>query len=541
MLQLSAKINARFLRWKADFLLRKAASVMEKPLTDLCRRVLETEAETIVSHLCLRDAANFHRAFPEVNFSRARFPQWLSPPQLPRQNRRVGLTNDFGTLDFPRYLKYAHQLSHSRKTDQHKFLTDQFMYFRLQPTPSFVRAGACKFFPPEAPEPFANGFVLADDAARLHFFALQEHEFKLISIYHTLVDASSLIVSPKGTTLLVIEGKRLNVLKLSHWRIEVIDQIFECESTWTDNHFLSENSFLLIKRPYCTGNVSKIIFDGKRPLSEITLTTLPPLPVDMRVTDCSMFSNVPNTDVMLHGIRWNNRHLLLGVARWGAKNRGYICTKSGVLGQWTYDPFGNRVYLVVINTLSMAAFLAGDDAPCEQNFLALEEPNVSYLKDGHILIYASEPISDDTPLKFVPRFYLGCRGNFSHQLLGNDHRLSIPDPWFHRCNYSMASSIRLWINRHTLMIRVENASLALMNLFSTPDSVPTFLNLPYSDGFSVAATSQHGSFMLFFPLFFSHWSDLKGLKECPEFANMYSDTRMFKIKLHSKLIHPNWI
>jgi hypothetical protein len=491
--------------------------------------------ENIIYHLTLKECANFYRAFPDYDYWQCWFRWWFGKPKFESNHRILKLTMAFGKLTFPRFLKAAHPLVHGLQDELGSFHSKVYLYFRLQPTPLYVRAVACKFFPPRAPEPFANGFVLADDVKRVHFFALQEHEFRLVSIYEASRPVSGLLVSPRGTILLVNEGGHVTVIRLGRWTIKVAKTDLSNEASWWNSceHFLDEDTFLLqqwVGALVVRVHVPYDIFVGEPQKTNFLPVSIPhpffstmPALFSYKALD----GDIP--DYFLFSVQSLHEHKTLVVIRnpFGYKRRFYVNVSRGYLGRWTLSSDRKHIYVVVLGRLSLEDFLAGRDAPRTMRASTALKKRAHSLVRMHVMVYLGT--FGRATLTFVPRFYLGPRPPLPSGTL----------EWFARRPCQEVWSVTCHLTEHQLLVKVDSNRVANLSLFADPSTSPTYVT-SQSDTFRIFAASSHGSYLLFFPSYFSHWCDVRAHRECPDFEDLYPDTKMFEIDCHAPVITPTF-
>jgi hypothetical protein len=488
--------------------------------------------ENIIYHLSLKDCANFYRAFPDYDYWQSWFRWWFGKPKFESNHRVLKLTLAYGKLTFPRFLKAAHPLVHCEQ-DGVTFHSKVYLYFRLQPTPLYVRAVACKFFPPCSPEPFANGFVLADDVKRVHFFALQEHEFRLVSIYEASRPVCGLLLSPRGTVLLINEGGKVTVLRLGRWSIKVAKTGLSNDAGWwsSDEHFLDEDTFLL--QQWAGGLVVRVhipwdIFLGEPQTSNFLAVSVPD-PFFTTEPSCFAYKALDGDipDYYIFSAQSLHEHKSLIVIRnpFGVRRRFYVNVRRGYLGRWIMSKDRTQIYVVVLGHLSLEDFLKGLDAPRAMSASKALKKRKSALSRMHVMVYLGT--FGPATLTFAPRFYLGPR----------PPRPSGASEWFARKPSQEVWSITCLLTEHHLLVKVDSNRVANLSLFADTSTSPTYLT-SQSDTFRIFAASSHGSYLLFFPSYYSHWCDVRAHRECPDFEDLYPDTRMFEIDCHAPVITP---
>jgi hypothetical protein len=210
----------------------------------------------------------------------------------------------------------------------------------------------------------------------------------------------------------------------------------------------------------------------------------------------------------------------------------FLGLSKGVLGRWVLSRDKKKVYVIAATQLSLADFLAGVDAPQVRAFDQADKDiheAPAQTSWGHLVVYEVS-FNDSTPV-VRPRFYLGPRYN-----LNKDGEQEEMGEW-----YSKVSLVDVWrascsINTHFLSIKVDDRNMAICFFVASADSVPTYHRVE-TENFKCFACSENGTYTVFFPAWFSHWSDIRGNRECTNYNNLNPDaTNIVELDLHARLI-----
>jgi hypothetical protein len=241
----------------------------------------------------------------------------------------------------------------------------------------YVRATAAVFIGEKAPQPWANGFALADDAKRVHFFALQRHEFRLISLFQAENNISAMQVSPNGSLLLINEGMTVTIVILGEGTISIKRTALAFDSSWwrQQENFFNEREFLLQKAPFgATGAIVKVTLEGDD-VSETEFIDMSTIPDQVYTTLPIMYSYIPETegapDILLYSSRVPNNDRRLMVVRnprTASRSISFITSGRGVMGRWVLNEEKTQLYLIVQTNINLSDFLAGVNLPVELPF-----------------------------------------------------------------------------------------------------------------------------------------------------------------------------
>jgi hypothetical protein len=484
---------------------------------------------------------NLYQAFPELQdhfWLKSWFPDYLAPPKVKLDGRRVALSNEFENINIVNFLKFVHFHRHTRDDTFYarKPMTDIFKYFRLQPSPMFVKSFACKFFPPWAPRPFANGFLLSDDTRRLHIFATQEPEFRLRCVAQLTDNVYRLSVAPGGSLVVCLHGKTLSLVYLTSG---VEDKgtvtirhtkLVAKQSSWKESMFVGDRTFLaqteenpgvLMKvtvperhdedptiEPFC--NFQKFRLDG--------YSFAPPFiravykPAVAGVSEAFLVCGVKR-------LQYDYRLVFFPASDGYSVPTCFLAVPRGVMGRWVLSKDKKKLFVVTATQLHLDDFLAGTDAPQVKPFAEADahvHESPAQTTSGHLVVYEVS-FSGSWPV-VRPRFYLGPRKNLGPN--GEDDPMG---EW-----YSGIALTEVWrapcaINTNFLSVKVDERNVAHCFFVASASSVVVYQRIE-TENFKCFACSENGTYAVYFPAWFSHWSDIRGNRECTNYTQLNPDT-----------------
>ena len=435
-------------------------------------------------------------AFPEFKgyWISSWFPKLFRLPVINLKGRSVELTTDYGPISFSDFVNVVHFYRHScyEYYEPRKFVTEFLKFYRLQPTPIFTKTYCCVFFPPWAPEPFQNGFAMSDDSRRLHLFAAQEYEFRLICLIRMGRPVMKMAISPDGETLALVEGQTLTVVQVSAWSVKLCrtEHLITVDN-FREDAFITNRCFLS-SQPSTGGTIAAFNCQDFPTISRGPFCTLPE--EDM-VADLfqHVFRRGHKVDTLIYQKRVGLPHLEFLSDPRGERRWSYVCLEFGTIERWGLDIDRNKLYLVVITPILLEDFIGEVDLPVARPEMMAQcvtgHGNFTGYT-GHIVIYEGNFEEDGRPV-FRPRFYLGPR---------SDHPEGLTE-WCARHPSWPQWETPFVVNTNFLIVRVDTKTVAFCNLFVTATSPVTYHPIQ-SDLFRVFACSRAGSYCIFYPFSF---------------------------------------
>jgi hypothetical protein len=360
----------------------------------------------------------------------------------------------------------------------------------------------------------------------VHIFAAQEYEFRLVSIYQPVDVVKRISVSPGGDRVICLEGKFVTILYLEEWKISAKRTEWKIEWPGWD---LYQDNFRFLTRNY--DNPLKMDTINMPLDSPPTKTSTIELPGLLKWQNNFRFVYKPKQpgeiDCLIAGTSNGgvDQPLLflmdpMGEKRWEC----YVNLVEMAGGRFVLDRFRESVYLVVATHLTLEAFLDGKNCPVPTSDLR-EKTSWKRPKElAHLCVYQIT-FEGNKPL-FVPRFYLGPRKS------ADGHA----EEWYPKIALDLVWSCRVSISTEMLTLKVDDRHVAHCSLVATPNSMVVYQRID-ADEYKVFACSQHSGLYVYFPSYFSHWTDVKAQRECPHYAGLFEDDKpCVQIDLHAPLI-----